>query len=101
MLVLKKTDGSRQLLLTGREKEELMQELKTLYNRGGRNIFIQHNQNLSNFFIVYDENNNKMGKIVGNSAILISEIIGKSEDFVFTVASISIESILKDYIEKL
>lgn len=101
MLVLKKLDDSRQLLLTWREKEELKQELKTLYSRGGRNISIQHNKNLSNFFIVYDENNNKMGKIVGNSAILISEIIGKSEDFVFMTAPISIESILKDYIDEL
>ncbi len=101
MLVLNKTDKSRELLLTVKEKEELIEELELLYKKGGRNISVQYNKNLSSSLSVYDEDKNIIGKIVGNSAILISEIIGKSEDFVFMVAPISIKSILKEYIGEL
>lgn len=100
MLVLNKADKSRELLLTVKEKEELLNELELLYKKGGRNVSVQYNKNLSNYLSVYDDDKNIIGKIVGNSAILISEIIGKSEDFVFMVAPISIKSILNDYINK-
>lgn len=96
MLVLNKADKSKEVLLTAKEKEEIINELELLYEKGGRNISVQYNKNLSNYLSVYDDDKNMIGKIVGNSAVLISEIIGKSEDFVFMAVPTSIKAIISE-----
>ena len=99
MVIIKKANSPQQIYLSKREKEELKEELTLLYNMGGRNIFVEYNKNLSNFLFVYDDQKNKIGKIVGNSANVLSEIIGKSEDNVFMGFPISIDKIILEYLQ--
>lgn len=100
MVIIKRNDESKKVYLSKREKDTLKEELAVLYNAGGRNIFVEYRKSLSNYLSIYDDRKNKIGEIVGNSAIILSDLIGKSEDNVFMAVPISINSIIKEYLEE-
>lgn len=99
MVIIKKKGEEREIKLFANEKQQLKAELCEIYKAGGRNILVAYNKNLSCFLTVYDDDKNKIGKIVGNSAILLSEILGKSEDNVFMTVPISIMHIIEEYLD--
>lgn len=99
MIIIKTKDEEREVKLFDNEKMQIRKELTEVYNAGGRNLLVTYNKNLSCYLTVYDDGKNKVGKIVGNSAILLSEILGKSEDNVFMTVPISIMHIIEEYLD--
>lgn len=97
MVVAQNKDATRKVVLTREEKRALHSDLINAYNAGGRNLLVHYNKNLVNYMDVYDDAKNKVCKIVGSSAILLSEILGKSEDNVFMCVPISILSVVAEY----
>lgn len=97
MVVVENKYGKRSILISKYERYILHTDLMEAFMAGGRNLIINYKKDLVNYVTVYDDHKNKVCKIVGTSAILLSEILGKSEDNVFMSVPISIQSVIAEY----
>lgn len=85
------------IYLDENEKQQIKRELTLLISNGASYIFVENKLAANNMLSVYDNNKQKIGCLVGNSAVILAYIILKCEDNPFFAVPISIEYILQEY----
>lgn len=86
-----------EVYLDENEKLQIKRELTNLINLGGSYIFVENKLLASNMLPVYDSKNQKIGYLVGNTAVILGYIISKSKDNPFCAIPISIHHIIQEY----